>query len=102
MSEEKEEETGPSRRGVSIWIKPKDGVDPVALHKKITETVLSKPEYNMKWDDKVKIESGKIYSSFVINEEADFFEEVMDPIEMLYDEGRLHPGKLPVLVVKVF
>ena len=77
------EEEKPSRRVVNIWVKPKDGLDPAALHKKITETVLPP---TMKWEEGVKVEDGKIYSSFTINEEIDFFEEVMDAIEMMYDE----------------
>ena len=83
---DKEEEEQPSRRLVNIWVKPKAGVDAAALFKKITETVVSQPEYKIKWDESVKYENDKIYAGFTIAEEADFFEEVMDQIEMMYDE----------------
>lgn len=84
MSDNEEEKV--LRRLVNIWVQPKEGVDATALHKKITETVVSQPDYKMTWDPKFKIENGRIYSSFTINEEADFHEEVMDAIEMMYDE----------------
>jgi len=82
-----EEETGASRRLVNIWVQPKAGVDAKGLQKKIVETVVSQPEYNIKWDESAEFKNNKIYLSFTINEEADFFEEVMDMIEMMYDEG---------------
>ena len=75
-----------SRRVVNILVKPKAGVECDALWKKMTAEIKSQPEYKLKWDENVKFESGKIYASFTINEEADFHEEVMDYIEMMEDE----------------
>jgi archaellin len=74
------------RRLVAIIVTPVAGVDPVALYAKITSTILSQPEYKLKWDETCKVESGKIYASFTIGEEADFHEEVMDHIEMMDEE----------------
>ena len=88
--DDKKEETAPLRRLVNIYVKPKEGVDAKTLHEKIVKEVVSQPQYKMKWDPTVKIEGGKIYSSFTINEEADFFEEVMDPIECYWDEVEGH------------
>jgi hypothetical protein len=74
------------RRMANIWIKPVDGVDPEALFKKITETVTTQPDYNLKWDDKCKVQDGKIYATFTIALEADFDEEVMEVIECMEGE----------------
>jgi hypothetical protein len=82
---DKEEEV-PQRRMANIWIQPKAGVDAEALFKKITTTVVSQPEYKIQWDESVKYENGRIYAAFTINEEADIYDEVMDQIEMMYDE----------------
>eukprot|EP00522_Entomoneis_paludosa_P013316 CAMPEP_0172456852 /NCGR_PEP_ID=MMETSP1065-20121228/18142_1 /TAXON_ID=265537 /ORGANISM="Amphiprora paludosa, Strain CCMP125" /LENGTH=764 /DNA_ID=CAMNT_0013210141 /DNA_START=63 /DNA_END=2357 /DNA_ORIENTATION=- len=74
------------RRIVAIMVKPVDGVDPQGLYKKIKETVVSQPEYKIKWDDECKVDGGKIYASFTIALEADFDEEVMEVIEYMEDE----------------
>uniref|UniRef100_A0A7S2YLX3 Translation elongation factor EF1B beta/delta subunit guanine nucleotide exchange domain-containing protein n=1 Tax=Entomoneis paludosa TaxID=265537 RepID=A0A7S2YLX3_9STRA len=74
------------RRLVAIMVKPVDGVDAKGLYKKIKETVVSQPEYKLKWDDECKVEDGKIYVSFTIGLEADFDEEVMEVIEYMEDE----------------
>lgn len=58
----------------------------VQYHQKITETIVSQPEYKLKWDDKCKIEDGKIHTSFTIALAADFDEEVMEVLEMMEDE----------------
>eukprot|EP00527_Entomoneis_sp_CCMP2396_P004435 CAMPEP_0198145558 /NCGR_PEP_ID=MMETSP1443-20131203/24321_1 /TAXON_ID=186043 /ORGANISM="Entomoneis sp., Strain CCMP2396" /LENGTH=203 /DNA_ID=CAMNT_0043809245 /DNA_START=63 /DNA_END=674 /DNA_ORIENTATION=- len=75
------------RRLVAIMVKPCAGVDPQGLYKKIKETVVSQPEYKIKWDETCKVEDGKIYASFTIGLEADFDEEVMEVIE--YMEGEV-------------
>eukprot|EP00527_Entomoneis_sp_CCMP2396_P009584 CAMPEP_0198136490 /NCGR_PEP_ID=MMETSP1443-20131203/137_1 /TAXON_ID=186043 /ORGANISM="Entomoneis sp., Strain CCMP2396" /LENGTH=102 /DNA_ID=CAMNT_0043797715 /DNA_START=60 /DNA_END=368 /DNA_ORIENTATION=- len=75
------------RRMVSIMVKPCDGVDAEGLYAKIKETIVSQPEYKLKWDDACKIEDGKIYTSFTIATAADFDEEVMEVIE--YMEGEV-------------
>mmetsp|Transcript_39529 Transcript_39529/g.59801 ORF Transcript_39529/g.59801 Transcript_39529/m.59801 type:complete len:147 (+) Transcript_39529:23-463(+) len=74
------------RRLVSIMVKPKAGVDAVALYDKIKSEVTSQEEYKIKWDDACKVENGKIYTSFTIALEADFDEEVMEVIECMEDE----------------
>lgn len=74
------------RRMVAIMVKPLESVDPHALYQKIVETIKSKPEYKLKWDEKCKVQDGKIYSSFTIALEADFDEEVMEHIECMEDE----------------
>ena len=84
-AEEDEGEVEP-RRLVAIAVKPCAGVDPEGLYKKITETITSQPEYKLKWDDKCKVDGGKIYASFTIHLEADYDEEVMEMIEMMEDE----------------
>jgi len=91
MTEEKvekvEEGEPQERRMVSIFIKPCGGVDPVGLYSKIKETIVSTPEYRLKWDDDCKVCDGnKIETSFTIALEADFDEEVMEWIEMMEDE----------------
>lgn len=85
-AEETPAELEEERRMVAIMVKPVDGVDPEGLYKKITETITSQPEYKIKWDDKCKVDNGKIYASFTIAVEADFHEEVMEPIEYMEDE----------------
>jgi hypothetical protein len=65
-ADKKEEENTEERRIVAIMVKPKDGVDPESLYKKITETIKGEPESKVKWDEKCKIEDGKIYASFTI------------------------------------
>mmetsp|Transcript_455 Transcript_455/g.559 ORF Transcript_455/g.559 Transcript_455/m.559 type:complete len:95 (-) Transcript_455:276-560(-) len=74
------------RRLVSIMVKPKAGVDAVALYDKIKSEVTSQEEYKIKWDDACKVENGKIYTSFTIALEADFDEEVMEVIECMEDD----------------
>ena len=74
------------RRIVAIMVKPVDGVDPEALYKEIKETIVSQPEYLLKWDEECKVDSGKIYASFTISLEADFDEEVMEYIECMEDK----------------
>lgn len=67
-------------------VKPKAGVDAVALYDKIKSEVTSQEEYKIKWDDACKVENGKIYTSFTIALEADFDEEVMEVIECMEDD----------------
>eukprot|EP00571_Detonula_confervacea_P010476 CAMPEP_0172305166 /NCGR_PEP_ID=MMETSP1058-20130122/6492_1 /TAXON_ID=83371 /ORGANISM="Detonula confervacea, Strain CCMP 353" /LENGTH=100 /DNA_ID=CAMNT_0013016669 /DNA_START=54 /DNA_END=356 /DNA_ORIENTATION=+ len=88
MSDAEVEET-PAQvlRMANIWVKAADGVDPEALFTKIKAIETSQPDYNLKWDDKYRIEAGKIYCTFTIALEADFDEEVMDVIE--YMEGEV-------------
>jgi hypothetical protein len=81
-----EEAESEPRRLVAIAVKPCDGVDPEALYKKITTEITSQPEYKLKWDDKCKVENGKIYASFTIHLDADFDEEVMEMIEMMEED----------------
>mmetsp|Transcript_10480 Transcript_10480/g.28978 ORF Transcript_10480/g.28978 Transcript_10480/m.28978 type:complete len:196 (+) Transcript_10480:60-647(+) len=80
------EELDEERRMVAIMVKPVAGVDPEGLYKKITETIKSQPQYKLKWDEKCKVDGGKIYASFTIALEADFDEEVMEYIEYMEDE----------------
>jgi len=87
---EEEEEEEPSRRMVAFVVTPCSGVDPQALYTKMKETIVSTPEYGLKWDEVCKIEDGKIYSSFNIAMEADFDEEVMEYIECMEDEVASH------------
>eukprot|EP00579_Thalassiosira_antarctica_P001849 CAMPEP_0201871022 /NCGR_PEP_ID=MMETSP0902-20130614/4012_1 /ASSEMBLY_ACC=CAM_ASM_000551 /TAXON_ID=420261 /ORGANISM="Thalassiosira antarctica, Strain CCMP982" /LENGTH=100 /DNA_ID=CAMNT_0048396857 /DNA_START=40 /DNA_END=342 /DNA_ORIENTATION=+ len=87
MSEEAAEPAPQERRMANIWIKPVDGVDAEALFAKIkADIVTSDPEYNLQWDEKYKIENGKIYATFTIALDADFDEEVMEVIECMEDE----------------
>jgi hypothetical protein len=86
MPEGEEEAPKEERRMVAIIVKPVAGVDPQALYAKMKETITSQPEYKLKWDEKCKVEDGKIYTSFTIALEADFDEEVMEHIEMMEDE----------------
>ena len=74
------------RRMVNIGVTPADGVDGETLYNKIKEEIKSQPEYKLKWDDKCKVENGKIYASFTIALEADFDEEVMEMIEMMEND----------------
>ena len=74
------------RRIVAIMVKPVSGVDPEALYKEIKTTVVSQPEYKIKWDDACKVDGGKIYASFTIALDADFHEEVMEVIEYMEDK----------------
>eukprot|EP00567_Pseudictyota_dubia_P001556 CAMPEP_0197465360 /NCGR_PEP_ID=MMETSP1175-20131217/64499_1 /TAXON_ID=1003142 /ORGANISM="Triceratium dubium, Strain CCMP147" /LENGTH=94 /DNA_ID=CAMNT_0043001371 /DNA_START=112 /DNA_END=396 /DNA_ORIENTATION=- len=74
------------RRIVNFIVTPCAGVDPEGLYKKITEEIKSQPEYGLKWDEKCKVDGGKIYASFTISGDADFDEEVMEVIEMMEDE----------------
>ena len=85
VADDEQGETEP-RRLVAIAVKPCPGVDPETLYKKITTEITSRPEYKLKWDDKCKVEGGKIYASFTIHLDADFDEEVMEMIEMMEDE----------------
>jgi hypothetical protein len=89
-AEAEEEEEEPSRRMVAFVATPCSGVDPQALYNKMKETIVSTPEYELKWDEACKIEDGKIYSSFTIAMEADFDEEVMEYIECMEDEVASH------------
>ena len=66
MSDDKQEENTEERRIVAIMIKPCDGVDPEGLYKKITETIKGSEEAKVKWDEKCKVDGGKIYASFTI------------------------------------
>ena len=61
-------------------------MNPEALYKEIKTTVVSQPEYKIKWDDACKVDGGKIYASFTIALEADFDEEVMEVIEYMEDK----------------
>lgn len=82
MSEEAQPQ---ERRMVAFAVKPCDGVDPETLYQKIKDTVTVEDSYNLKWDEKCKVENGKIYASFTIALEADF-DEVMEAIEYMEDE----------------
>lgn len=84
MPEEAQEET--ERRMVAFCVKPCAGVDPEALYEKIKTTVTVDDEYKLKWDEKCKVDNGKIYASFTIELAADF-DEVMEAIE--YMEGEV-------------
>merc|ERR1712127_448972 len=76
------------RRMASIWVKPVAGVEHKDLFAKIKETVgeTSDAEYNLQWDDNVKVENGNLYVTFTIALAADFDEEVMEVIECMEDE----------------
>merc|ERR1712238_336620 len=76
------------RRMASIWVKPVPGVDHKALFGKIKDAVgdTSNTEYNLQWDDNVKVENGNLYVTFTIALAADFDEEVMEVIECMEDD----------------
>ena len=76
------------RRMASIWVKPAAGVDAAALYPKIKEAVgaTSDPDYDLRWDDNVKVENGNLYVTFTIALAADFDDEVMYVIECMEDE----------------
>merc|ERR1711957_317761 len=73
------------RRMASIWVKPVAGGNPAALLPKIKEAVgeTSDPDYNLRWDDNVKVENGNLYVTFTIALAADFDDEVMYLIECM-------------------
>jgi hypothetical protein len=87
MSEEAEVKAPEEeRRLVAIVVKPKAGVEPLALYEKIRTTILSTEEFKLKWEETCKINHGNIFASFTIELAADFHEEVIDEVEMLEDE----------------